>query len=515
MSINKIILVAISILIFPDVLAAVYHTDASLCDGFPRVKVETMPGTCVGLVLQDNKKQLFKKPRKIVAVRNTDAFLITDMGGWSDNRGSLFLLKKVAGQYQILRLLNKLNLPHGLSHGPNNSYLLGEKDKIIEFKLVKDKLVDMRTVVSDLPAWKEHLHPLTHFILDNENNLIVNTGASSDQCLNEKPKDCAFAAQAGLRKYLYIKQDREWSKDYSMLATGLRNSMALAIHSSGTILQAENSMDFKDAAEPYEEINIIKAGQFYGWPYCYNHQAVNSAWTNKKAICFDNENYTQPFTLMPPHVAPLDMLYYQGNLIPSLKDKLIISWHGYRIVGNRLVAYHVDDQGQPVLNQQAHFFKDPYQSKAFTKHEFTAKGGFIKVAQHVEVISRWNSLEGIRPEGAPVGLTVADDGSIWIVDDKNQAVLRLSNGEPYKDKTIVAHQATVKFPDNIHQIINKHCTACHNTIDHGLWFSKVDGRYLVEQRVFFDSERPMPINSVLSELEKAQLLQFFKALKSQ
>jgi len=60
-------------------------------------------------------------------------------------------------------------------------------------------------------------------------------------------------------------------------AKGLRNSMALTVHpQSELVIQGENSMDLPDEDAPYEELNVLKEGNHYGWPYCYgNYQMIN------------------------------------------------------------------------------------------------------------------------------------------------------------------------------------------------------------------------------------------------
>ena len=42
---------------------------------------------------------------------------------------------------------------------------------------------------------------------------------------------------------------------------------------------------------------------------------------------------------MPPHGAPLGMLYYGGEKFPALKDRLIVSLHGYRPSRSRAIVY--------------------------------------------------------------------------------------------------------------------------------------------------------------------------------
>ena len=43
----------------------------------------------------------------------------------------------------------------------------------------------------------------------------------------------------------------------------------------------------------------------------------------------------------------------------------------------------------------------------------------------IELISGWDSRPGANPLGAPVGVTIADDGSIFITEDRNGTLLRL------------------------------------------------------------------------------------------
>ena len=54
---------------------------------------------------------------------------------------------------------------------------------------------------------------------------------------------------AGIRRYAYL-GDGKWSPNFTVMAQGLRNSVAMVRHSSGTLLQAENSEDFPPADTP-------------------------------------------------------------------------------------------------------------------------------------------------------------------------------------------------------------------------------------------------------------------------
>jgi glucose/arabinose dehydrogenase len=42
----------------------------------------------------------------------------------------------------------------------------------------------------------------------------------------------------------------------------------------------------------------------------------------------------------------------------------------------------------------------------------------------------WGRVEGVRPQGTPVGITVAADGAIWVADDKNASLIRFAVDRP-------------------------------------------------------------------------------------
>jgi len=88
------------------------------------------------------------------------------------------------------------------------------------------------------------------------------------------------------------------------------------------------------------------------------------------------------------------MLFYQGEMFPELQGKLLVSLHGYRETGHRIVSLD--------LNQES---------------------------SYREIVNRWSAQEGIRPKGSPVGMTVAHDGSIWFVEDKNKTIMVLTKGD--------------------------------------------------------------------------------------
>jgi len=502
--------------------ASAYHPLAEDCDGFAKLPMGTADNVCVGLLVQKNNNVPFKMPRTAIELPN-GKLLVVDMGGWVPNKGKLFLVDFRSKKPQAVVVLSDLNMPHKILRGKDGKYYLGEAHRIVRFAFSKDVVTQLETVIDHLPYHDEYLHPLKNFVFDKDNNFIINIGSTSDRCKNNN-SDCLQGREAGLWQFNYRAASKTWDQHYTIIASGLRNSMALAVDASGTILQAENSMDLPTAEEPYEEINIIEGAGFYGWPVCYDR---NANIDETKNTC-TAKNYHEPWSLMPPHVAPLDALYYHHTKLPSLNHKLLMTWHGYKIVGHRLVAFDVDEQGRPLRSKTASYNSDPLNAgEDFKTQQFAAKMGTGLVAQHYEIISRANEISGIRPKSAPADMSIMNDGSLLIVDDKNAAILRLSTGTPYHDsqrQTDVGGEikrASVTAPENIQKIFLNRCSKCHEQIqndpaqllDAEHWLQQTNGKTRLAQKLFDDKVMPMPPDNSLLPDERKQLKSWIDSLK--
>ncbi len=457
------------------------------CDGFPRLMVETMPGTCLGMVIP--KHQEFKMLRTMLSVPGTQDMLLVDMGGWAPNNGVIYLLHTTGGLYDVTAIKTHLNMPHGFRLGSDGYYYIGETHQISRFHYLKGQITDWQLVFRYPDRDKGYMHPLMQFAFDPvSHDILINSGAPSDHCYNKPEFDsrCPETDMKGFAGLFQIPGSRladippQGIFNYVQAAVGLRNSMALVIHESGTVIQGENGRDFSELEEPYEEINVINVigdaakmtpegpehprdlqALNFGWPYCYDNFATSPEWlypenqnspmaqkfttplkcklTAGEIDAIDQSdgtgNYHPPHALIPPHAAPLHADYYRGQMFPSLKGKLLMTWHGYQPTGHRLVAYPVDGKGRPVVTRDpAELAKATYSfdqpSGCAIRKSFAPREGMFQHAAYTEVISHWNEVKGVRPQGAPVSFTEAPDGSLWIAEDrKNNTVLRLARSD--------------------------------------------------------------------------------------
>jgi glucose/arabinose dehydrogenase len=375
------------------------------------------PGYCVGLVAGPGengfRRRLMKSPRTLLQLPDGNRWLVSDLGGWTAGRGAIWMLQVAGpGRVHIKPVITQLNLPHTLAHGPDSKVYANDMGRIFRFDpTAPDPAATIEQIIGGLPDNRLHedRHPLPHFIFDGNHDLLVNIGAATDQCASGTPPTSEATCpedgvRAIIRRYQYT-GDGRWKSEPEVLARGLRNSMVIVRHESGTLLQAENSYDFAPKSErPYEEINVLRSGAHYGWPYCWDMNQLTPLWRSSGAMDCDGSQHEKPVALLPPHSAPLAATYYAGAMFPQLKGKLLMTWHGYRPTGSRLVAIEVDARGIPLMSQASH-------------------------PQLTVLTPGWDLEPGVRPAGAPVGITVAHDGALWIADDRNATILRIAADE--------------------------------------------------------------------------------------
>lgn len=432
------------------------------CGGFPALRIESSPGTCVGMVKQLDDASF--NPRVIVEIPGKkNEFLISDFANWDNKNGKIWYLKS-SGNFAstvMTPVLTGLSVPHQIAVGPENHIFFAEDGRIRAFPISAingSQPIPSSAVfdaVSDLPAMisngqKNSMHPIKHFAFDAQFNLYVNIGAYTDHCSDFKGKDCLEAdikfGTAGstdvrehgavIRRYKFSGSlSKKWDSNYTIVARGLRNSMGLLFTERGDLIQVENGRDFNESSRPFEELNVIRKEELdsrtgeiphFGWPYCYDYNSTSEEWTKHSFICDParNSQYRAPYVFLPPHSSPLGIIKYTGEMFPNLKGKILVSLHGYRSAGHRIVAFKTDASGLPVRTGKG-AYRDDDNSGGMTA--FVRSYPEVSAATDSEdVIHGWYDALGYRPRGAPVAITQASDGSIWIADDKSHAVLRMA-----------------------------------------------------------------------------------------
>lgn len=395
------------------------------CGGRPMTTVRMAPGYCLGLVWQGAGADGPRMPRGLLALSGGD-WLVTDLGGWQAGRGSVWRLSFAPdGSARWRRLAQGLSMPHTVARGPDGRVYVSEMNRILTLAPdAADPAATVRTVIGGLPDNRLHdnRHPLSSFVFDGDGALLVNVGAPSDRCVDDRggPRTTASGAcidsaeTAQVRRHAYLGSGR-WAEDSTVFASGLRNSIALVRHPSGTILQGENSVDLTTPDHPYDEINVLRRGGDYGWPYCVDLATPLPGWSAAQAQCGQRD---RPVALLPPHAAPLDLIYYEGTMFPELRGRLLMSWHGYRRTGGRIVAAETDDRGRPLTDIGGRYALYPRGSAPYPTGAPSVRGKVLTPG--------WDAVAGRQPRGSPVVMAVAADGAIWVTDDRSRAILRIA-----------------------------------------------------------------------------------------
>lgn len=469
------------------------------CDGFPHLALTTLPGLCVGIVLHGEHEVIRStpgrfRPRAILQDPAREGVMwLVDAGARRSRAGRLWRLIEREGAWTPEVVVDRLDRPHGIRLGPDGWIYVGEVQRIVRLDpRAEDPASTVERVIGDLPTAMPgreiRFHPLKSFVFTPEWHVVLNMGSATDRCLESLPEDrCHDEVEhtAALWRFRYL-GERRWSDTPEHIAHGLRNSVALAAHPSGTILQGENGSDFREVDRPHEELNVIEDGRHYGWPYCYDRTDRDPEWAHSSFSCDPRANatYAPPRVLLPSHGAPLGMLYYEGERMPELRGKLLIALHGYRDPGHRVLLFDVDARGIPAED-----------------------------ARYRELIAGWEPSER-GPRGSPVEMTVARDGSLWIIEDTNGTVLRLSRDAWAASRvagsaTSAAEElvADATFVQLHRDVLLPRCSACHDHLSgdatsalRGMqrqgWLTIEDGRARMWDRVRPGAERSMPPNGM-------------------
>ena len=375
-----------------------------LCAGFPRVDLRTPAGWCVALLADASAGLRF--PRRVLEIAPGRYWLL-DMGSWEPGRGRLleFALPAraplaTASPLIFTVLADKLDRPLGLALGPDGKVWIGEAGRISRVPIgAVGAAARLETVIDGLPS--SGAHPLKEIAFGASATLYFNVGSETDACRDTtglQPLPCPEIAGPAPRAAVW---EATLTPAFALqamrpFARGLRNSVALAfVPGPDVLLQGENSIDYSDEAAPPEELNLLRDGADYGWPYCTGPQAAARGYAGR----YDCKQTAAPAALWPAHAAPLQMLAVPADADNAFAGQLLVAWHGYRSGGHRIVGQGLDARGRPQ--------------------------GAPKVW-----VDGWTALSGVRPLGAPTGIAVDAAGRLLIVEDRHKTLLMLVREAP-------------------------------------------------------------------------------------
>ena len=273
------------------------------------------------------------------------------------------------------------NSPHGLAfHG---EYLyLAEENQVSRYQYLGGGQVSAtREVVADLPAGRGHLSRTV--LISNDDKMYVSVGSSCNVC-----------QESDQRRATIMEYNPDGS-DERVFAEGVRNSVGFVFHpSSGEIWATENGRDNLGDDLPPDEINILRSGQNYGWPYCYGKNIPDPE-INDASKCTDSQESVHD---LQAHSAPLGLRFVDSAQFPE-------EWQG-----DLLVAYHGSwNRAEPT---------------GYKVVRLDVEGS--RVVGEEDFISGW-LLEDGSTVGRPVDVIFGpEDGALYVSDDKAGVIYRVT-----------------------------------------------------------------------------------------
>lgn len=229
-------------------------------------------------------------------------------------------------------------------------------------------------------------HSTRTVLFGPDNKMYVSIGSTCNLCV-EKNSDRAV-----------VMQYDENGKNGHVFSRGLRNAVGLAFEpNTGALWATQNERDNLPPNHedlPPEEINILRDGGDYGWPYCYGDRIPNPEYHNA-ARCAST---IPPALEIQAHSAPLGISFLQNaTQLPAQ----------YR--GDALVALHGSwDRKVPT---GAKVIRVRIQNN--------------KPVSYDDFVTGWQDAKGSR-WGRPVDVVVLRDGSVLISDDTTGEIVRIS-----------------------------------------------------------------------------------------
>ena len=314
------------------------------------------------------------------------------------NKGSLFVGSRSAGNVYALVDQNQdmlsdkiyvvaegLHLPSGVAFKDDALYV-SAVDRILRYDKIESQLENPPapvTVTNKLPNNRHHGWKFIDFGPDEM--LYVPVGAPCNVCLPSDP-------YGGI---LRIDPNRPVIE---MFARGIRNSVGFAWHpETGELWFTDNGRDnLGDNLPPGELNRAYKQGLHFGFPHCHGGDIPDPRF-GKGVDC---SNFEAPVQRLGPHVAPLGITFYDGDMFPEKYINQVFiaehgSWNRTKKIGYRVSLVRLDKTGQAI------------------SYEPFAEG--------------W--LQGQRAWGRPADVLVAEDGSLLVSDDFANVIYRITYRE--------------------------------------------------------------------------------------
>ena len=358
----------------------------------------------------------FREPRLLRTAPNGDIFM-------SDSHGDkIFVMRGVGpdGKAKTLSTFaSGLNLPFGINFYPADNprwVYVGNTDSVVRFPYKSGDLVASgppETIVAQLPGFAQ-LRGGGHWSRDivftpDGSRMLVSVGSASNLDNPDTTPNEFHRADV-----LEFTPEGKFLKVY---ASGIRNCVGEAINpTTGQLWCSVNERDNLGNHLVPDYVTSVKEDGFYGWPWYYlgahpdprvpapctdgtaaNQQAAAISPDGKSCQHVDlSKKVLVPDVLVQPHMASLEMAFYPmaaAGFPAEMKGNAFAAEHGSWNRANRA--------GYEVIR--------------IPMHNGVAEGGYE------DFLTGFVTKDG-QVWGRPVGVTIANDGSMFVTDDGSRSV---------------------------------------------------------------------------------------------
>jgi glucose/arabinose dehydrogenase len=306
----------------------------------------------------------------------------------SREKGNVYAIVDEDGDYHadhIYTIAKDLRMPSGIAYRDGSLYVAAVS-KILRYDNIADNLQsppDPVVITDDYPTDGHHGWKFIAF--GPEGKLYVPVGAPCNIC---NPDNDIYAS---------ITRINPDGSNREIVAHGVRNSVGFDWHpKTGDLWFTDNGRDWMGDNRPPCELNhLSEVEQHFGYPYKHGSNIWDPEFGEQgKEI---GTSFRAPAQELGPHVAPLGMIFYTGDMFPErYKNQVLIaehgSWNRSKKIGYRITKVALDDT--------------------------TATG-------YRPFIDGWLQENG-AVWGRPVDLLQLSDGSVLISDDHSGTIYRIS-----------------------------------------------------------------------------------------
>ncbi len=283
---------------------------------------------------------------------------------------------------RVVELASGLATPNGIAYYQGNLYV-AQIDRILRFRNIdahlSDKLVP-EVLHVELPA--EQHHGWRYIDFGPDGKLYVAVGAPCNVC---------DRSGEGFAQIIRMNPDGTQREVY---AEGVRNSVGFTWHPvTDELWFTDNGRDWLgDDIPPCELNHAPEQGMHFGFPFCHGNDVVDPDFGEGRSC----DEFTPPVQELGPHVAPLGLVFYDGDMFPpEYRHQVLIAEHG-SWNRSKKIGYRVTRVG--------------FEDGAPASYEPFAEG--------------W--LQKQEVYGRPVDLLVLSDGSLLVSDDYANKIYRIS-----------------------------------------------------------------------------------------